>query len=140
MVPPDPLWVAAAAPIGPAVPPFGPGAGWDGAPNAGAVVVVVEASAGHGFDPAPAHCADGVVVVVLVDFRVFFGFGHVVVGAVEVDGVVELEAVVVVVVDDPDLPFDFLAVVVAAVAAGAEAAARCRSVWGTPELPATAGV
>ncbi|HKN38112.1 MAG TPA: hypothetical protein VJ456_03270, partial [Acidimicrobiia bacterium] len=54
------------------------GAGCDGVPKPddGAVVVVV-APPGHEFEPEPAHCADGaVVVVVVVDFLVFFGVGH----------------------------------------------------------------
>jgi len=143
VVPPDPLCLAAAAvvAIGATLPPVAAGAGCEGAPNAGAVVVVV-AAAGQGDDPEGAHCAAVVGVVVVVDFLSFFGFGHgVVVGVDDVVGVVEPGATVVVVVDDePVFPFDFLAVVVAAGAAGAEAAAGCSWVWGTAELPATAGV
>jgi hypothetical protein len=122
--PPDPLCLAAATAIGATLPPLAGGAA-GGAPkppnpgDAGAVVVVVEALPGHGVDPEPgAHWADGAVVVVVAAFLPVFGFGHFVVG------------------DEPDF-FDLLAVLGVG-AAGA--AARCNSVWGTAEDPATAGV
>jgi hypothetical protein len=130
-LPPDPLCLAAAAtPIGAMVPALAGGADCGGAPKPpnpgadGAVVVVVEAPPGQDVDPVPgAHWADGAVVDVVVAFLPLLGFGHFVVGA---DVGVE-----------PDLFFDFF-VVVGVGAAGA--AARCSWVWGTAELPATAGV